>query len=53
MALTTHMKMKIPSSKGGIIMIKADQKMEQNCYESSLKNHRGTYTITIQPGEPG
>jgi len=27
--------------------------MARKCYESSLKNHRGTYAVTIQPGEPG
>jgi len=47
----THMKMKLPSSEGGIIMIKANQKMARKCYESSLKKRRGTYTITVQPEE--
>jgi len=27
--------------------------MARECYENSLKNHRGTYAVTIQPGEPG
>jgi len=27
--------------------------MAQKCYESNLKNCRGTYAATIQPGEPG
>jgi len=47
-ALTTHMKMKFPSLEGGIITIKVDQKMAWKWYESSLKNHRGTYAVTIQ-----
>jgi len=51
-ASTTHMKMKLPSSEGGIITIKADQKMARKFYESSLKNRRGTYAITIQAREP-
>jgi len=47
------MKMKLPSSEGGVITIKAEQRMTRKCYESSLKNRRGTYVITIQVGEPG
>jgi len=27
--------------------------MTRKCYESSLKNRRRTYAVTIQPGEPG
>jgi len=53
MASTTHMKMKLPSSEGGIITIKADQKMARKSYKSSLKNRRGTYTVVIHPGELG
>jgi len=49
-ASTTHMKMKFPSSKEGVITIKADQRMARKCYESNLKNRRGTYVVTIQPG---
>ena len=45
-ASTTHMKMKLTSSKGGVITIKSDQKTVRKCYESSLKNRR-TYTITV------
>jgi len=53
-ASTTHMKMKLPSSEGGIITIKADQRMARKCYESNLKNWKGTYAVTtIQAGEPG
>ena len=52
-ASTTYMKMKLPSIKGRVITIKADQKMARKCYESSLKNSIGTYAVTIQPGEPG
>ena len=46
-ASTTHMKMKLPSSEGGIITIKVDQKMARKCYESNLKNHMGIYAVTI------
>jgi len=46
-ASTAHMKMKLPSSERGVITIKVDQKTERKCYESSLKNRRGTYAITI------
>jgi len=45
------MKMKLPSSEGGFITIKSDQKAALKCYESSLKNRR-TYTITVQAGKP-
>jgi len=40
--------MKLPSPEGGVITIKVDQKTTQKCCESSLKNRRGTYAITIQ-----
>jgi len=46
-ASTTHMKIKLPSLEGGVITIKSDQKMARKCYESSLKNRRGTYTTTV------
>jgi len=36
-----------------VITIKVDQKTTRKCYESSLKNRRTTYAITIQVGEPG
>ena len=51
-ASTTHMKMKLPSLEGGLITIKFDQKMARKCYESCLKNRRGTYAITVQAGKP-
>ena len=47
MASMAHIKMKFPSSKEGLITINSDQKTEQKCYESSLKNRKGTYAITI------
>ena len=52
-ASTTHMKMKLPSTEGKVITMKTDQKMARKCYESSLKNRRGTYTVTIQHRESG
>jgi len=53
-ALTTHMKMKFPSSEGRIITIKADQKMARKCHESSLKKHKGTYrTPSNQESQDG
>jgi len=51
-ASTTHMKMKLPSSEGRVIMIKSDHKMARKCYESSLKNRRGSYVVTIQLRKP-
>ena len=50
-ASIAHMKMKLPSTEGKMITIKVDQKMARKCYESSLKNRRGTYTVTTQPKE--
>jgi len=49
---TVHMEMKLPSLEGEVIIIKCDQKTTQKCYESSLKNKKGTYAITVQAGEP-
>ena len=51
-ASMTHMKLNFPSLEGGVITIRSDQNMAQKCYESSLKNKRGTYSITIQVGVP-
>jgi len=51
-ASTTHMKMKFPSPERGMITINSDQKMARKCYESILKNRRGTYAITVRAGEP-
>jgi len=50
-ASTIHMKMKLPSSEGGVITIKSDQKTTQKFYKSILKNRRGTYAITVQARE--
>ena len=51
-ASTRHMKMKLPSLKGEVIIIKSDQKAARKCYENSLKNRRGMCTVTIQSREP-
>jgi len=37
-ASIAHMKMKFPSSQGGVITIKVDQRMERKCSESNLKS---------------
>ena len=53
-ALTRHMKMKLPSIEGTVITIKYDQKVAKMCYENSLKTKRGVCTVTNQPqGERG
>ena len=52
-ASTTHTKMKLPSAEQKVITIKSHQKMARKCYETSLKNRRGTYAVTIQLEEPG
>jgi len=36
-ASTRHMKMKLPSLGGWVIVIKSDQKAARKCYENSLK----------------
>jgi len=51
-ASTRHMKMKLPSLEGGVIIIKFDQKAARKCYDNSLKNRRGVCTVTIQPQMP-
>ncbi|XP_068461718.1 uncharacterized protein [Phaseolus vulgaris] len=37
-ASTRHMKMKLPSLEGGVIVIRSDQKATRKCYENNLKN---------------
>jgi len=41
-----HMKIKLPSLDGGVIIIKSDQKTSRKCYESSLKSRR-EYTQSL------
>jgi len=48
-ASTRHMKMKLPSLDGGVIVIKCDQKEARKCYENSLKNKRGIFMVADQP----
>ena len=43
-ASTAHMRIRLPSDEGGVITIKADQKMTRKCHENSLKNRRRTYS---------
>jgi len=50
-ASTRHMKVKLPSLRGGIITIKFDQKTAKKCYENSLKRKKGVCVITAQPQE--
>jgi len=47
-ASTRHMKMKLPSLEGGVIVIKSDQKETRKCYENNLKNKRGVCVVAIQ-----
>ena len=51
-ASTRHMKMKLPSLEGGVIVIKSDQKAARKCYENILKNKRGINVVTIQAHGP-
>ena len=48
MALTRHMKMKLSSLEGGVIVIKSDQKAGRKGYENSLKSRRGVCMVTTQ-----
>jgi len=52
-ASTRHMKIKLPSLEGGVIIIKYDQKAARKCYENNLKSKRGVCTVTVQAREPG
>jgi len=48
-----HMKKKLPSLEGGVIIIKSDQKAARKCYENSLKSRRGICLVTAQAQGPG
>jgi len=48
-ASTRHMKMKLPSLEGRVIIIKSDQKAAMKCYENNLKNKRGICVVVAQP----
>ena len=51
-ASTRHMKIKLPSLEGGVIVIRSDQKIVRKCYENSLKNKRGICVVADQPHGP-
>jgi len=46
------MKVKLPSPEGKVIIMKVDQNIARKCYESSLRNKRGTYMVATTHGEP-
>jgi len=46
-ASTKHMKMKLPSLEGKVIMIKSNQKAARKCYDSSLENKKSFHSATI------
>jgi len=48
-ALTRHMKMKLPSLEEVVITIKSEHKVAKKCYENSLKTKRGVSVVTNQP----
>jgi len=50
-ASTRHMKMKLSSLGGGVIIIKSDQKAVKKCYENSLKIKIGVCAVVTQPQE--
>jgi len=53
-ALTRHMKMKLPDLGGKVITIKSNQKEVKRCYENSLKTKRGVFLVTSRaPSEEG
>jgi len=51
MASMRHMKMKLPSLEGAVIIM-FDQKAVKKCYENSLKNRRGVCTVSVQARMP-
>jgi len=51
-ASTRHMKMKLPSLEGGVIVIKSNQKTTRISYENSLKNKRGVCVVATQAQGP-
>ena len=48
-ASSRHMKMKLPSLEGSVIVIKSDQKAARKCYENSLKNKREASVVATRP----
>ena len=53
---TRHMKVKLPSMEGVVIIIRSDQKEAKKCYENSIKNKRSVCHVTTTPPpgvEPG
>ena len=46
---TRHMKMKLPTLSGKVIMIKSDQEEARKCYENSLKTKRGVVMMIERP----
>jgi len=46
-ASKNHMKMKLPSLEGKVIMIRSNQKDARKCYESILKKRRSYKSATI------
>ena len=48
-ASSRHMKMKLPSPEGGVIVIKSDQEAGRKCYENSPKAKRGICIVATQP----
>jgi len=47
-----HMKMKLSSLEGRVIVINSDQKATRKCYENSLKNNRGVCVVAAQAQGP-
>ncbi|XP_068503739.1 uncharacterized protein [Phaseolus vulgaris] len=46
---TRHMKVKLPSMEGVIVIIRSDQEEAKRCYENSLKNRRSVCHVTTTP----
>jgi len=51
-ASTRHMKMKLSSFEGVMIIIKSDQKASRKCYENSLKSRREVCMVITQAHRP-
>jgi len=46
---TRHMKMKLPTLSGKVIVIKSDKEEARKCYENSLKTTRGVVMVIERP----
>jgi len=46
---TRHMKVKLPSHEGAVIIITSDQREAKKCYKNNLKTKGGVFSVTTKP----